>query len=72
MCHSAYRFFGLTDEYIRLVYDSYFLMKFHGGFSLFESYNLPIKIRNYFLMKLTQQIEREAQEIQKIQSKSKK
>lgn len=47
-------------------------MKYCGGFSLFELYNLPIKVRNYFLHKLTQQLEKEAEEMKSAQSKSRK
>ena len=29
-------FFGLNDEYIEQVYEQFFILKHHGGWSLFE------------------------------------
>ena len=34
--------FGLDDKYINAVYEEFFLLKYHGGWSFFEAYNLPI------------------------------
>jgi hypothetical protein len=52
-------FFGLSNEYIADVYEQFFLLKYHGGWSFIEAYNLPIKIRVWFLQRLTQQFEEE-------------
>tara|TARA_A100001515_G_scaffold144085_1_gene147079 strand:- start:468 stop:719 length:252 start_codon:yes stop_codon:yes gene_type:complete len=58
-------FFGLSDKYIQSVYEQIFLLKYHGGWSLIEAYNLPIKLREWFLTRLTKQLEKEAEENKK-------
>ena len=60
-------FFGLNEEYIEQVYESFFFLKYHGGFSFTEAYNLPIKIRTWFVQRLIKQLEREREEIEKVQ-----
>ena len=52
-------FFGLSKEYIKDVYEQFFLLKYHGGWSLFEAYNLPVGLRNWFIKRLTKQFEQE-------------
>tara|TARA_R100000808_G_C2148673_1_gene156847 strand:- start:1983 stop:2189 length:207 start_codon:yes stop_codon:yes gene_type:complete len=52
-------FFGLSDKYIEAVYEEFFLLKYYGGWSFFEAYNLPIVIRRWFLQRLVKQIEDE-------------
>jgi hypothetical protein len=42
-------FFGLSDDYIENVYDTMFVLKYHGGWSFTEAYNLPITIRGWFV-----------------------
>tara|TARA_Y100000310_G_C20288085_1_gene625886 strand:+ start:92 stop:331 length:240 start_codon:yes stop_codon:yes gene_type:complete len=64
-------FFGLDDEYIANVYEQFFLLKYHGGWSFFEAYNLPVQIRQWFLDRLIKQVEDEAEEVRKAQTKSK-
>ena len=56
-------FFGLNDEVIRNVYEQLFLLKYHGGWSFFESYNLPVRIRVWFLERLIEEREKEAEQI---------
>ena len=58
-------FFGLSDEYIQHVYEEMFLLKYHGGWSLFELYNLPITLRRWFLQRLNEEIERQNEQIEK-------
>ena len=57
-------FFGLSDEYKLGVYEEFFTLKYYGGWSFFEAYNLPILIRRWFLQRLIKQKkdEREAGE----------
>jgi len=62
-------FFGLSSDYIQSVYEEFFLLKYHGGWSFYEAYNLPVTIRRWFLERLTKQIERENEEIKKASSK---
>ena len=40
-------------------------MKYHGGWSFIEAYNLPIGLRNWFLKRLAEQLKNEADQIQK-------
>jgi len=39
-----------------------FSLKYYGNWSFFESYNLPIQIRRWFLRRLKKQFEDEAKE----------
>ena len=52
-------FFGLTPEYNESVYEEFFFMKYHGGWSFAEAYNLPIKLRRWFVERLIRQLEDE-------------
>ena len=40
-------------------------MKYHGGWSFIEAYNLPILIRTWFLKKLIEQKNQEAEQMEK-------
>jgi len=53
-------FFGLSDSYIESVYEELFLLKHYGSWSFFESYNLPIRLRRWFLSRLQKEIEETA------------
>ena len=64
-------FFGLTFKYIQGVYEEIFQLKYHGGFSVFESYNLPINIRRWFLKRLGDQFKKEAEQMEKARKRSK-
>ena len=63
-------FFGLSDDYIESVYEQFFLLKHHGGWSLTEAYNLPVGLRKWFVERLTKQFEDEAKEIEKARGRS--
>ena len=65
MFHLLPRFFGLSDEYIGQVYEMFFFLKYHGGWSFTEAYNLPVKIRNWFAKRLLKQIEDERSQQEK-------
>lgn len=54
-------FFGLSNDYIKSVYEEFFVMMYHGNWSYVEAYNLPIHIRRFFMMKLHGQIEAESE-----------
>jgi len=45
-------------------------MKYYGGWSFIEAYNLPVKVRNWFLKRLSKQIEEENEEVKKAQRSS--
>jgi hypothetical protein len=64
-------FFGLTDEYIEAVYEQFFFMKYSGGWSFAEAYNLPIGLRKWFFDRLVKQLEAEKEAAEKA-SKGKK
>jgi len=46
-------------------------MKYYGGWSIFELYNLPVGLRNWYISMLSNQKEKEAEEIKKSSSASK-
>ena len=52
-------FFGLTVDYMKNVYEQFFLMKYYGGWSFIEAYNLPVGLRDWFFERLLKQKEDE-------------
>ena len=52
------------------VYDQFFLLKYHGGWSFIEAYNLPVGLRQWFLERLARQFEKEKEEYDKASQKS--
>ena len=58
-------FFGLTDDYIASVYEEFFLLKYHGGWSFVEAYNLPVVMRRWFLTRLAEQLTKEKEQMEK-------
>ena len=61
----ARTFFGLTDDYMENVYETFFVLKHHGGWSLYELYNLPIGLRNWWLERTMKEYEREKEQMDK-------
>lgn len=57
--------FGLSEEYQQGVYETFFYLKYYGGFSLFESYNLPVQLRKWFSEKLYEQLKNESDQLNK-------
>ncbi len=51
--------FGLALDYMEQVYESFFFMKYYGGWSFIEAYNLPVGLRNWFVKRLTKQLKDE-------------
>tara|TARA_R100000008_G_C3585277_1_gene171748 strand:- start:2685 stop:2921 length:237 start_codon:yes stop_codon:yes gene_type:complete len=43
------------------VYEQFFFLKYHGGWSLAEAYNLPIGLRLWFVKRLMKQLKDEKQ-----------
>ena len=64
-------FFGLSDEYKLGVYEEFFNLKYYGGWSFFEAYNLPILVRRWFLRRLIEQKEKEANQHEEAMRKAK-
>jgi hypothetical protein len=65
MFQSEQTFFGLTDKYMEAVYEQFFVLKYHGGWSLTEAYSLPVGLRMWFLERLKKQFDDEAKEMKK-------
>jgi len=63
-----YSFFGLSDDYIEHVYETFFFLKYHGGWSFIEAYNLPVKVRNWFAKRLITQLESEQKQTENSRS----
>ena len=53
-------FFGLGDGYMEAVYEQFFVLKYYGSWSFIEAYNLPVGLRTWFLNKLKEQFDHEA------------
>jgi hypothetical protein len=64
-CPLRWTFFGLDDKYIENVYEQFFFLKYHGNWSFQEAYSLPVKIRTWFIVKLTDQLKLEQEAIKK-------
>ncbi len=62
-------FFGLSDQYVEAIYEQFFLLKHHGGWSFMEVYNLPVGLRLWFLKRLQKQFSDEKKEIDKANKK---
>jgi hypothetical protein len=45
------------------------LLKYHGGWSFIESYNLPIKLREWFLQRLLKQKKEENERVKESQKR---
>jgi hypothetical protein len=48
-----------------------FLLKYHGGYSVVETYNMPIGLRRWFLERLIKQKKDEAEATKKQQASMK-
>ena len=70
-CHLARRFFGLNEKYMEQVYEQFFMLKYHGGWSFLEAYNLPVTIRRWFLDRMVKQFESEKEQVEKAKRKAK-
>jgi hypothetical protein len=57
-------FFGLTDEYTENVYETFFFLKYAGGWSFSEAYNLPVGLRMWFVERLVRQLEMEKEAVE--------
>ena len=54
------------------VYEQFFLLKHHGGWSFIEAYNLPVGLRVWFLNRLVKQFEEEKQQVEAAKKKAKR
>tara|TARA_B100001778_G_C18125374_1_gene422539 strand:- start:87 stop:329 length:243 start_codon:yes stop_codon:yes gene_type:complete len=46
------------------VYEQFFFLKYSGGWSFSEAYNLPVGLRNWFTQRLIAQLEMEKKAIE--------
>ena len=68
----AQTFFGLSSDYMKQVYEQFFLLKFHGGWSFIEAYNLPVGLRRWFVDRLAKHFKEEKELIDQAQQKNNK
>jgi len=54
------------------VYEQFFFLKYYGGWSFIEAYNLPVGLRIWFVKRLSDQMEKEKQAMEKAQGKSRR
>ena len=50
---------------MKSVYEQFFFLKYYGGWSFVEAYNLPIGLRNWFIKRLSEQLEKESEAAKK-------
>ena len=53
------------------VYEQFFILKHHGGWSFTEAYSLPIGLRKWFVERLTKQLEDEHEAVEQATKKRK-
>jgi len=63
-------FFGLSSEYMENVYEQFFFLKYHGGWSFTEAYSLPVGLRKWFVDRLVKQFEEEKKQMDKAKRSS--
>ena len=63
-------FFGLSSEYMESVYEQFFFLKYHGGWSFTEAYSLPVGLRKWFVDRLVKQFEEEKKQYDKAKQNS--
>ena len=57
--------FGLGNDHIKNVYEQFFFLKYHGGWSFTEAYNLPVGLRVWFVERLIKQFKEEKEQMEK-------
>ncbi len=58
-------FFGLNEDYMEAVYEELFALKHYGGWSFFEAYNLPNKLREWWVLRLSKEFQKEREAYEK-------
>jgi len=53
------------------VYEQFFMLKHHGGWSFTEAYSLPVGLRMWFLKRLNKHFEDEAAAMEEAKRKAK-
>ena len=62
--------FGLAPDYMEQVYEAFFFLKYYGGWSFIEAYNLPVGLRLWFVKRLSDQLEKEKKAMEDAQRRS--
>ena len=57
---------------MQAVYEQFFFLKYYGGWSFIEAYNLPVGLRTWFVKRLSDQLEKEKQAMEEAQSKARR
>jgi len=67
-------FFGLTQEYRKILFRQIHEIIFHGkgGYDYPTVYNMPVWLRNFTFKSIQEYYEKEAEEVNKAQSSAKK
>ena len=66
------RFFGLTPDYMLHVHEQMFYLIHHGNWNYYDIYDLPIRIRSWFVQRLSKHFEDKNEEMKKMNAKNKK
>lgn len=51
------------------VYEQFFYLTYHGGWSFIEAYNLPVQLRNWFVSRLGKHFEDEKKAMDKAKNR---
>lgn len=62
--------FGLGDDHMMHVHEQIFYLVQHGGWNYFDVYDLPIKIRLWFVERLSKHFEDRNKQMEKEAQKS--
>lgn len=65
------RFFGLAPSHMKNVHEEMFYLIMHGNWNYYDVYDLPIKIRSWFVQRLSKHFEDKNKEMEKMQAKNK-
>ena len=61
--------FGLSSDYSKSIYEAFFFLKYYGGWSFVEAYNLPVGLRKWFIERLRQQLKEESDSMKRASKK---
>ena len=61
--------FGLTPEYMEYVHEQMFYLILHGNWNYYDVYNLPVKVRAWFVQRLSKHFEDKNKEEEKAMRK---
>jgi hypothetical protein len=55
-----------------MVYEELFVLKHHGGWSIFEAYNLPTQLRRWFVRRLVKEFDDQNKKMEEASSDKKR